>query len=157
MHPPLTLNNSNLAWRSLLRSVSDPDSIGSVDQDPDRDFGSRSRKANMTHKKRTKWKNSCFNFWMYLGGRRLLLCFESHSGSCIEVCEENYSIFWQILGIFLTVKFCFFCSSKPWICIWIRDPDPPKNLYPDPDSVNADPKHCGEAYENKLSYFRTHV
>jgi hypothetical protein len=52
MYPPL--NNSNLAGRSLLRSGPDPDSIGSVPQDPDRDFGSGSRKAKMTHKKRTK-------------------------------------------------------------------------------------------------------
>ncbi len=42
--------------------VADPDSIGSVDPDPDSESGSESgsRRAKITHKSRKNCKSSCF-------------------------------------------------------------------------------------------------
>ncbi len=43
-----------------ITSVADPDSVGSLDPDPDSQSGSGSRRAKMIHKNRKKLRNLIF-------------------------------------------------------------------------------------------------
>jgi hypothetical protein len=62
--------------RGLVGTVVDPDSIGTLDPNPDSQSGSGSRRAKMTYKSRIKLKKfHVFKCWMFaFEGSRLLYC-----------------------------------------------------------------------------------
>ncbi len=97
------------------RSGLDPESIRSVDPDPDSESASGSRRAKMTHKNRKKFRNFIFwgagcSFWkpegffcsldVLYGGLRI--------GKLQFVWPKN-------ITFFQLVNFFQFWSSKPWI------------------------------------------
>jgi hypothetical protein len=140
------------AW--LRGSGLDPDSIGSVDSDPNSESGSGSRRVKMTRKSRILFLK--FKFWSV--GWPLLraegfFCYLDVLCGGLGI-GKLYLVFYPKNNFFSAVIFSssIFGHSSPgsgldWI--GIRIGIKPKMLDPDPDEMNADPQPW-------LQYLRHH-